>query len=313
MSSRPAATTHGVLLVDKPAGWSSFDVVRYVKPLFRPAKVGHTGTLDPLATGLLPLVIGQATKLVRFLASERKTYRAVLTLGTATDTLDAEGQPVASKPVPALSAGDCRRVLASFQGSIEQVPPRYSALRRDGKRFYELARAGIDAEPPARQVVIENMRLLKLHLPRLEFEVSCGAGTYVRSLAADIATALGTVGHLSSLVRLETDGWSLEQAQSVPNLDRHNLAGALLPLDQVLARFPRYQLSSRQAIQLAHGRALDAGQLEALLSGHPPPSNPVWFRSPGGDLHVLASIDGEPDTGRLAMKFERTLKLIEKR
>jgi len=313
MSPRPAATAHGVLLADKPAGWSSFDVVRYVRPLFRPAKVGHTGTLDPLATGLLPLVIGEATKLVRFLASAHKTYRAVLTLGTATDTLDAEGRVVETRPVPALSAEDCRRVLSGFLGRIEQTPPRFSALRREGKRFYELARAGVDAEPPSRQVIIERLQLLELRPPRLEFEVSCGAGTYVRSLAADIATALGTVGHLSALVRLETDGWSLEQARPVQELDRGNPGQALLPLDEVLARFPRYDLSARLAEQLAHGRGLDARQLEQLLAGHPPASNPVWLRSPAGNLHVLASIAREPAERGFSMKFERTLKIKEKR
>src|SRR3712207_3120822 len=192
---------HGFLNVDKPAGFTSHDVVAQLRRPSRQKRIGHGGTLDPAATGVLPVALGEATRLVEFLVEGRKRYAAVIELGVATTTDDAEGEVVGTAPVPPLAKPDLEQVLRAFEGSLEQVPPMYSALQIDGKRLYQLARQGVSLELPPRRVEIERIDILHWESPFLTIDVRCGKGTYIRALARDIGAALGCGGHLRSLRR----------------------------------------------------------------------------------------------------------------
>jgi tRNA pseudouridine55 synthase len=204
----------GILLVDKPADITSAGVVREVKRRLRVAKIGHLGTLDPFATGLLPLALGEGTKVVSFLSQGEKSYVGVIALGRLTDTLDATGEVVARAAVPSLAPGILEEVAGRFRGTIEQVPPMFSALKRGGIPLYELARKGVDVDREPRQVHIESLSLTVASAEEISISVRCSKGTYVRSLACDIAVALGTVGHLASLRR--TTFGSFEVASAIP-------------------------------------------------------------------------------------------------
>lgn len=300
----------GVLLVDKPSGCTSFDVVKRLKRRVKPSKIGHTGTLDPMATGLLPLCIGEATKLVPLLAEEDKRYRATVRLGLATTTLDREGAPTDRAPVPKLDQELVEARLGELTGEIQQVPPMYSAVRHRGRRMYELARAGITVERKPRAVQIHRLRLVGLEAERLELDVTCSSGTYIRTLAADLAAGLGTVGHLEALTRTACGGWTREGAVALENLVRCGRAAlleALLPLDQVLAPRPRVDIDAETAGKLAQGRHLSSAQLEALGVVAPRKSQVVWFRAPGGSPLVIARVEGGGRSGEAQMRILRVL------
>jgi len=206
----------GVLLVDKPAAMSSADVVRRIKAKVKPARVGHLGTLDPLATGLLPILVGQGTKLAPFLEKGDKEYQGIIALGAETDTLDRYGAVVRVAAVPALDRAALAQVAARFVGRIEQVPPLYSAIKRDGVPLYKLARSGGAVEPaPSRTVEIISLELEPADESSLRFNVVCSPGTYVRSLARDIGIALGSAAHLTELRRLRSSGFSIADAHSL--------------------------------------------------------------------------------------------------
>ncbi len=299
----------GILLVAKPGGMTSHDVVAVIRKFVHPKKVGHTGTLDPMATGLLPLTIGEATKLTRFLSSPPKRYRATLSLGVATDTLDHQGEIVSRVPVPSLSADRVRASLEKFVGEIEQIPPMYSALHHQGRRMYDLARAGIQVERKARKVQIHQIELLNLSAERIEFDVSCGSGTYIRSLAADIAIDLGTQGHLSALQRTETGGWNIEQAQELTKLDKSVIAESILSLEQVLSRFAKIAISQESFQKLTMGQQLSSQELGQLLpttEGSPP--DLVWFCSARKKPIVLAEIQFPAPGLEPTMKILRQLR-----
>ena len=212
--SRGRSRVHGILLVDKPAGTSSAGVVREVKRALGGAKVGHLGTLDPFATGLLPLCVGEGSKVVPFLNQEDKAYTGVLRLGIATDTLDATGETVGERPVPPFDDRTLQRVAEGLTGETEQVPPMYSAIKRGGVPLYRLAREGVVVEREARQVRIHALSLRREDEVRVRFEVCCSKGTYVRVLGETIAEALGTVGHLESLRRTRFGTFRVEDAVS---------------------------------------------------------------------------------------------------
>ncbi|MBI2963679.1 MAG: tRNA pseudouridine(55) synthase TruB [Deltaproteobacteria bacterium] len=214
MTRRSGCGLDGVLLIDKPAGLTSAGVVREVKRRLGGPKVGHLGTLDPFATGLLPLALGEASKIVPFLNQEGKAYSGTIVLGRETDTLDATGETTASAPVPVLDDARLATVAADFLGEIEQVPPMFSALKRGGTPLYALARRGVSLALEARKVRIEALSLAAAGAQSLAISVRCSKGTYVRSLARDIARALGTVGHLGMLRR--TAFGPFEVAQAVP-------------------------------------------------------------------------------------------------
>ncbi len=296
----------GVLLTSKPKDWTSFDVVRQIKSLVRPVKVGHIGTLDPMATGLLPLTLGEATKLARWLIDGAKRYRARVCLGVATDTLDAKGKPVARADVPKLDEESTDRVLMDFRGPIEQVPPMFSAAHHCGERLYKLARRGVEVERKAKKVEIFDLQLLDLGPDFLELDVTCSAGTYIRSLAQDIGVRLGTKAHLSALERTEAAGFMLESAVDVHDLDRDGVVERMLDLEHVLTRFERIDVPEKIAMRLAQGNRLEEAELSRLNIEAAPKERIVWFRPPKAAPIVVVKL--MPAGSSPALKIMRVLR-----
>jgi tRNA pseudouridine55 synthase len=249
----------GVLLIDKPAGAGSAEVVRRVKRFVKPAKVGHLGTLDPFATGLLPILIGEATKIAQFLEHQEKHYQGVIALGAETDTLDRTGLVVRTAPVPNLEQARVDEVARRFTGEFEQVPPVYSAIKRSGVPLYKLARQGANPPPAApRRVHVISLELIVEGAERLRFALRCATGMYVRALARDIGAALGGAAHLAELRRIGTAGFSLEQAialdEAMSDFERQQ-APALIGLNEALPRMPRVELDAGEASRVRHGDA----------------------------------------------------------
>jgi tRNA pseudouridine55 synthase len=248
----------GILLLAKPAGLSSNQALQRARRLYRAAKAGHTGSLDPFATGVLPLCFGQATKVAGLLLDSAKHYRARLALGRRTTTGDRDGAVIESRPVPPLDAAAVQAALARFVGDIEQVPPMYSALKRDGEPLYALARRGIEVERAPRRVRVFALVLEQLTPGALEFSVHCSKGTYVRVLGEELAEALGTVGYLEALERTQVDAFAghgthrLETLEGA-GLDERALDALLLPTDAALAGYPRVDLGAEAARRFRHG------------------------------------------------------------
>jgi tRNA pseudouridine55 synthase len=264
----PRRKVNGVLLLDKPLGMSSNAALQKARWLFNAEKAGHTGTLDPLATGLLPLCFGEATKFAGELLDAGKSYLATVRLGIVTDTADAEGQVLATHPVTATEA-EVRAMLPRFTGEISQVPPMHSALKRDGTPLYELARQGIEVERQPRQVTIYSLDLLDWRGETFDLAVDCSKGTYVRTLAADIGTALGCGAHLAALRRTRVgsldlaDAVTLERIEATPLEARDSL---LLPPDALLAALPVVALNGTEAARLLHGQPVRwNGELSARV------------------------------------------------
>ena len=254
---------HGVALVDKPAGMSSFSVVSRLRRIFKTlgvTKAGHTGTLDPLATGLLPICIGESTKFAQRLLDADKGYFATIKLGVATTTADAEGEITARSDV-LIDTPTFQAMLTQFHGKIEQVPPIYSALKIDGKPAYEYARAGLAVEIKSRIVEIYAVELVgsRPELQEFDINVRCSKGTYIRTLAVDIALALGTVGHLAGLRRTRTGGFDLAAAHPLDAWMETNDATRLswlLPTDSLVAELPTLDLTAQQAIDICNGKVV---------------------------------------------------------
>ncbi len=256
----------GVLLLDKPVGLSSNQALQQVKRLFMAEKAGHTGSLDPFATGLLPICLGEATKFSHFLLDADKTYRATMHLGVTTTTGDTEGEIVETHPVEVTHAG-MAQVIQQFLGDILQVPPMHSALKHQGKALYEYARAGIDIERPAREVTIHEISLESLAGHVAVIKVSCSKGTYIRTLAEDIGKALGCGAHLTGLRRLNTGGFALEEAVTVEQLEAMALEqrdNTLLPVDALVRELPAVELDRESAYYLGRGQSVwKSGQIPA--------------------------------------------------
>lgn len=204
-----------VLLIDKPFRWTSFDVIRKIRNLIRIKKVGHAGTLDPLATGLLIVCTGKFTKKINEYMAQEKEYTGTITLGAITPTYDLESEPQNFKPLDHISTGQLQETAHSLTGSILQTPPIHSAIKKDGKRVYELARKGVEVKLDARPVTISKFEIVKVNLPEIEFRVVCSTGTYIRSLANDFGEALGCGGYLSSLCRTRIGNFLLKDAMSI--------------------------------------------------------------------------------------------------
>jgi tRNA pseudouridine55 synthase len=233
---------HGILVIDKPAGWTSHDVVARARRLLAERHVGHAGTLDPAATGVLPLAVGDATRVVEYLSDASKTYLAEITFGVETDTYDADGRVTATATVAGVDAASIESALSAFRGEIDQVPPMHSALKVGGRRLYDLARAGQEVERPARRVTIEELRLLDWLVPTATVLIDCSKGTYVRSIARDLGAAVGTGAHLSNLVRLRTGPFTLGDAWTLAELAERDVQAewpsiAVHP-DEVMAQRP---------------------------------------------------------------------------
>jgi len=210
---------HGILIIDKEVGWTSHDVVARVRRITGERKAGHTGTLDPAATGVLPVCLGSATKVIEYLQDAGKTYYAEVHLGIATDTDDQDGRIVAEAPVPELDAGELDRALAPFRGNIAQIPPMYAAIKQNGRKLYEIARAGETVERPPRAVRIETLTLLGWEPPIARLLIDCSKGTYIRAIARDLGAALGCGAHLARLSRLRTGPFFLDQALTLSELE----------------------------------------------------------------------------------------------
>ena len=263
---RVRVPVHGVLLLDKPAGLSSNDALVKAKRLLNAEKAGHTGTLDPFATGLLPLCFGEATKFAQDLLDADKTYETVVHLGIVTSTGDTEGEVAGTKPV-AVTAEQIAAVLASFRGPIDQVPPMYSALKRDGRPLYEYARAGITLEREARRVTIHALTLLSWEAPFLRLSVTCSKGTYIRVLGEDIGAALGCGAHLNALRRTAVGTLSIAQAatlERLAELGEPERAASLAPVDALLSSFPTVMLDDLLSTRFLHGQRLALAGMEGL-------------------------------------------------
>jgi len=265
MGSKRGRNVRGILLLDKPSGLTSNQALQRAKRLFKAAKAGHTGSLDPLATGMLPICFGAATKLAGYLLDARKTYFVTAKLGVATDTGDADGEVIATSDAPAPSEADVRAAVESFVGEIEQTPPMYSALKRDGKRLYELARKGIVVDREPRRVQIDAMTLEGFAWPELSFSVTCSKGTYVRTLVTDLAENLGTVGHVTALRRLAVEPFDPADMAGFEQLERDAAEGGLaaldrhlLPAERALAGWPRLELPPQTTERLLHGQSVPA-------------------------------------------------------
>ena len=260
MSRRKSGrNVHGILLLDKRLSISSNRALQEVKRLFNANKAGHTGSLDPLATGLLPLCFGEATKVSALMLDDNKRYQVIVKLGVMTDTGDAEGKIIEQKPVSELSPDEIEGCLQSFCGEIDQVPPMYSALKHNGRKLYELAREGKIIERKARRITIFELKLLNKTSDSLTLDVFCSKGTYIRSLAEDIGHKLGCGGTVIELRRTQAGQFKIEDALTIEQLqqmDPEELKGFLIDVDKPLNGMPVLELSADEAISIRHGQQI---------------------------------------------------------
>jgi tRNA pseudouridine55 synthase len=262
---RDADPVDGLLLLNKPSGITSNRALQVVRRLLNARKAGHTGSLDPAATGMLPLCFGEATKVCAYLLNADKSYRVTAKLGSATDTGDADGQEIGTAVVPQLSAEDWAEVLQEFRGESMQIPPMYSALKKDGKRLYELARKGEIVEREPRSIRIDEIEFLELSGTRLVFRVSCAKGTYIRVLVEDIAKKVGTVAHTARLHRESVGGFKsanmidLVTLESLAEQGMPSLRAKLLPADVALADMPCVDIGAADGERFCGGQVVSAG------------------------------------------------------
>jgi tRNA pseudouridine55 synthase len=282
----------GILVINKPLGWTSHDVVGRIRGLTLQKRVGHAGTLDPMATGVLLVCLGRATRVSEYLMASDKLYRAVMQLGVETDTYDADGQVVATRPVN-VSESDLRGALTECIGVIEQVPPMYSALKLQGKPLYKLARKGVEVEREPRRVTIYSINLCAWESPDprdgggglVTIDVRCAPGTYIRSLAHDIGAMLGCGAHLTALTRLASGSFTIEDAVKLEDLDLANLSGLLRPMDAALEDLPAITLDADNARRVLMGQTIAPNGVEA-------PAGPLCrAHDPDGALLAIMAYD----------------------
>lgn len=260
----------GVFLLNKPLNISSNGALQKVRWLYRAQKAGHTGALDPLATGLLPICLGEATKFSHYLLDADKRYQTTIQLGTATSTGDVEGEVVESQAVPLLTEDSISKILKQFEGETTQIPPMYSALKKDGRPLYELARQGIEIERSARPVRISQIELLSFTEQSISLDVTCSKGTYIRVLGEDIAKAMGTVGHLSKLHRIQTGHFQLEEHMTIEyleSLDEVAREQLLLPSYAAVEGLPKFELPLERVKYFNNGQesSVDFPQSDGVL------------------------------------------------
>lgn len=273
----------GFFNVDKPLGMTSHDVVAKIRRAYGIKKVGHAGTLDPLASGVLVICVGGATRLSDYVMHGIKTYRARVRFGVTTTTYDAEGDIVTQAPVDHLTREHVLAILPRFTGEIDQVPPMYSAIKQGGKKLYDLARAGVEVEREARRVTINSLELIDWSPPEGTLEVTCSAGTYIRSLAYDIGAALGVGAHLSGLTRTRSGVFLLENAVKLDVLLAAHDATFLTSPEQALTDFPRVDLTDAEADHLIHGRTIPSKEADGITA--------MGYNPHGRLLAVLESRD----------------------
>ena len=288
----------GVVVVDKPSGPTSFDVVRRVRGLFKSKRAGHTGTLDPTATGVLPICIGDATKVASFISEGEKEYDATVRFGQTTDTQDAAGRTISTRPTDGLTEPKVAEALGTFVGLIEQTPPMYSARKVDGKRLYELARAGEEVEREARQVHVGEARLTFFRPPDAGIFVRCSKGTYLRTMAHDLGEKLGCGAHLRELKRVRVGPFSLEDSVGLDTLmsaakeDRASLERWVLPVSRALADLAELRLDAQLARRVAHGHAPGPADLSRLRAPPFPRGRKVRLVDPEERVLAVAESDG---------------------
>jgi tRNA pseudouridine55 synthase len=302
----------GVLLLDKPVGLGSNAALQAAKRLYRAAKAGHAGTLDPLASGLLPIVFGEATKFSQLVLDADKTYLAHARLGITTRTGDAEGEVLERRPVQ-IEADAVERVLRAFRGEIEQVPPMFSALKHQGRPLYVLARRGESVTRAPRRIRIHALELLGMSQDTLELRVHCSKGTYIRTLVEDIGAALGCGAHLASLRRVAASGFRIEEAATLDAVQEADEAGRdrlLLPLDRLLEALPRLDLPEALAERFAKGQALPLPQVCAgRYRVHRGQGGLLGVAEAGDDgvLHPRRLLTTRPDAAQAAEKHQKNL------
>ncbi len=301
----------GFMIIDKPADISSARVVAIVKRLLGARKVGHTGTLDPFATGLLICPVHQATKLARFFLHGNKTYDALLHLGVRTDTLDAQGEIIGRSPVPTISEETIRAAFQRFEGDILQTPPAYSALKHKGRPLYEYARKGVPVSKPPRRVHIASIRVREIEPPEIRFTVSCSGGVYIRSLASDVGDALGCGAHLTALRRTESGGFSIEEAMPLDRLER--LAETEPPWDRLvpmaggLRDMPTRVVEEALAERIRFGRPLTTREVPPLDANESAGGSGEFIKivTPANDLLAVATIGTQKGRWRYCKVFLR--------
>ena len=285
---------HGFIVVDKPAGMTSHDVVARVRRLLQTKKVGHTGTLDPFATGVLPVAVGEGTKAIPFLDEGIKEYRAVMRLGAVTDTDDLEGAVLLERPLDAVDDAVIREALTAFTGTVSQIPPMYSALKRNGVPLYKLARKGQEVEREPRQVTIHSLAVDRIDLPFVTFTVRCSRGTYVRALARDLGERLGCGAHLTELRRTRSGPFTLAQARSLEQLADEAAAGpeqvGIVSLTAALAHLPQLELTADGERRVRNGISPVAGDLAGSFFPDIPGGKVVLVR--GGGIVAVAEEHG---------------------
>lgn len=288
----------GVLILDKPAGFTSFDAVAVCRRLCHERKIGHTGTLDPMATGVLPLLLGKATRAASLLEDTDKEYEAGFRLGVSTDTEDSTGKVLETSDTP-VSRELLENLLPRFRGEIMQVPPMYSAVSKDGKRLYELARKGIEVERDARPVTIFKLELMEYHEETREgkLTVSCSKGTYIRTLIADLAKAAGSLGVMTALRRTKACGFTLADAITLDEAKALSEAGTLeeklRPVESLFAHLPAITVSGAQATRFGNGGQLDLKRIPAFRKQNPPDGEIVRVRGEKGEFLGLGQVQTE--------------------
>jgi tRNA pseudouridine55 synthase len=289
----------GVLVIDKPVGPTSFDIVRQVRRALGTRRAGHGGTLDPMASGVLPICLGEATKLAQFLLDADKEYEATLCFGVETDTFDATGTVTQQRDAADLTEGAVERALDRFRGPIRQVPPRYSALKLNGRPLYDYARAGEEVEPAPRTVVVHELALVSWSAPTaVVLRMRCSKGTYVRSLAFDLGRALGPGAHLTALRRTRSGPFRIDEAHPLDALETAPLIG----LSQALAHLPALRAGSDAARCLEQGKRVPWTALEAAFAPPPPPPGRFQVLRQDGTLLAVAEMR-EDDTLRTLRVF----------
>lgn len=299
-SRRKGRPLNGVLLLDKPQGGSSNAVLQQVKHLYNAAKAGHTGSLDPIATGMLPVCFGEATKFSQYLLESDKRYQAIAKLGEKTSTGDIEGEITQRASLFELSDAQIDEVVGSFVGPIEQVPPMYSALKHRGQPLYKLARQGLDIERPARSVTIHSLQWRRLDAQRLELDVFCSKGTYIRSLVEDIGEQLGCYAHVEALRRLQVGPFcgAMATLAHLRQLAESGTVGALdallLPMQATLSAYPRVLLDEKKAMAFGQGQVLTLNEVDLVSVG----LVQVW-RADGGQNEKLLGVGERLAEGKL--------------
>lgn len=247
---------NGIVVIDKPQNMTSHDVVAILRRNLKMKRIGHTGTLDPMATGVLPICLGKSTKLVDYLVDTQKVYRGTLTLGSATDTQDTWGK-VIEESSKVVSSEEIKEAVMSYIGEIKQVPPMYSALKVDGKKLVDLAREGIVVERKSRKITIHDIEILNIDFPNVDMIIKCSKGTYIRTLCHDIGEKLGTFGHMSKLNRIETGGFSIDKAISIEDASAENVLNKLVSIDDAISFYKKIDIPVKFKKQILNGVKID--------------------------------------------------------